>query len=312
MKKKVLTITLNPAYDLVGFCPRIGLGDVNLIKTTGLHAAGKGINVARVLSDLDLDVIVSGFLGNENQTEFIRLFEERKWKNAFQKINGRTRINIKLTEQDGEVTDLNFSGFTVSQEQWNEFTRHTLSLYNEVDLISVNGSLPDGVTPEMFEIWLTQLTANGIKVIFDSSRDALSAGLVAKPWLIKPNNKELAMWAGKSLETLDEIIDAALRLVKKGIENVVVSLGSQGAVWVTATEIWLAKPPVCPVVSTVGAGDSMVAGIMYGYLTDQSIAATLCLSSAIAALSVGQTNVGIPDRQALDQMIDRIHLITMT
>ena len=111
MSRRVATITLNPAYDLVGFCPEIERGEVNLVKTTGLHAAGKGINVAKVLKDLGIDVTVGGFLGKDNQDGFQQLFSELGIANRFQVVQGRTRINVKLTEKDGEVTDFNFSGF---------------------------------------------------------------------------------------------------------------------------------------------------------------------------------------------------------
>lgn len=108
MSRRVATITLNPAYDLVGFTPEIERGEVNLVKTTGLHAAGKGINVAKVLKDLGIDVTVGGFLGRDNQDGFQQLFSELGIANRFQVVSGRTRINVKLTEQDGEVTDFNF------------------------------------------------------------------------------------------------------------------------------------------------------------------------------------------------------------
>ena len=101
MSRRVATITLNPAYDLVGFCPEIERGEVNLVKTTGLHAAGKGINVAKVLKDLGIDVTVGGFLGKDNQDGFQQLFSELGIANRFQVVQGRTRINVKLTEKDG-------------------------------------------------------------------------------------------------------------------------------------------------------------------------------------------------------------------
>ncbi len=114
MSRRVATITLNPAYDLVGFTPEIERGEVNLVRTTGLHAAGKGINVAKVLKDLGIDVTVGGFLGKDNQDGFQQLFSELGIANRFPVVQGRTRINVKLTEKDGEVTDFNFSGFEVT------------------------------------------------------------------------------------------------------------------------------------------------------------------------------------------------------
>lgn len=308
MAYKVATITLNPAYDLVGFCPNIEVGDVNLVKMAGLHAAGKGINVARVLNDLGIDVCVSGFLGKQNSEGFTQLFKKMDVDNQFKMIAGKTRINVKLTENNGEVTDLNFSGFTVHPEDWQLFSQHTIKLFNHFDMISVNGSLPEGIAPDRFAAWLKSLVHICPRVVFDSSREAFNIGLQAKPWLIKPNDKELSMWLGRDLNGVTDVVSTAKKLVAEGIKNVVVSLGSEGAVWITKNEAWVARPPVCDVVSTVGAGDSMVAGLMHGMLMKKSIKETLCLASSLAALAVSQTNVGITGKKILLNMMDRIVL----
>ncbi len=152
MSRRVATITLNPAYDLVGFCPEIERGEVNLVKTTGLHAAGKGINVAKVLKDLGIDVTVGGFLGKDNQDGFQQLFSELGIANRFQVVQGRTRINVKLTEKDGEVTDFNFSGFDVTPADWERFVNDSLSWLGQFDMVCVSGSLPKPNRREL-EIW---------------------------------------------------------------------------------------------------------------------------------------------------------------
>ncbi|OCG17832.1 1-phosphofructokinase [Gilliamella sp. WF3-4] len=307
---RVATITLNPAYDLLGFCPKVELGDVNLVQTNALLAAGKGINVAKVLSDLDVKLTVGGFLGKDNRVGFNLLFQSLSVVDQFQTVEGRTRINVKLTEENSEVTDLNFSGFTITEQDWQSFVNNSLEWLKDIDLVAISGSLPTGVPLDKFTNWMEQVKAICPKIVFDSSRDALVAGLKAKPWLIKPNDKELEMWVGRKLPTLEDVKEAAMELVNDGIENVVISLGSKGALWVTQNEAWLAKPPKCQVVSTVGAGDSMVAGIMYGLMTSLSIKDTLVFASSVAALSVEQAGVGISDRQAVTNMIEKIEIIS--
>ena len=309
MNYRVATITLNPAYDLLGFCPKVELGDVNLVQTNALLPAGKGINVAKVLSDLDVKLTLGGFLGKENRDGFNLLFNSLNVEDKFQTVEGRTRINVKLTEENSEVTDLNFSGFTITEQDWQRFVTDSLEWLKDFDMIAISGSLPAGVSLDKFTTWIEQVKTICPKVVFDSSRDALVAGLKAKPWLIKPNDKELEMFVGRKLSTLAEIKAAAMELINEGIENVVISLGSKGALWVTKHEAWLAKPPKCQVVSTVGAGDSMVGGLMYGLMTNQSIKDTLVFASSVAALSVGQAGVGIADRQAVTNMLDKIEII---
>ena len=310
MTYRVATITLNPAYDLLGFCPKVELGDVNLVQTNALLAAGKGINVAKVLSDLDVQLTIGGFLGKENRDGFNLLFKSLNVIDKFETIEGRTRINVKLTEENSEVTDLNFSGFTISEQDWQHFVTNSLEWLKNIDMVAISGSLPAGVSLDKFTKWMEQVKAICPKIVFDSSRDALVAGLKAKPWLIKPNDKELEMWVGRKLPTLEDVKAAAMELVNDGIENVVISLGSKGALWVTKNEAWLAKPPKCHVVSTVGAGDSMVAGLMYGLMTNRSIKDTLVFASSVAALSVGQAGVGISDCQAVNNMLEKIEIIS--
>ncbi|WP_085248463.1 1-phosphofructokinase [Gilliamella mensalis] len=309
MTYRIATITLNPAYDLLGFCPKVELGDVNLVQTNALLAAGKGINVAKVLSDLDVQLTVGGFLGKENRDGFNLLFKSLNVVDKFETIDGRTRINVKLTEENSEVTDLNFSGFTISEQDWQSFVKNSLEWLKDIDMVAISGSLPAGVSLDKFTNWMEQVKAICPKIVFDSSRDALVAGLKAKPWLIKPNDKELEMWIGRKLSTFDDVKNAAMELVNGGVDNVIISLGSKGALWVTKNEAWLAKPPKCQVVSTVGAGDSMVAGLIYGLITEQSIKDTLVFASSVAALSVGQAGVGIAERQAVNNMLEKIEII---
>jgi 1-phosphofructokinase len=308
MSRRVATITLNPAYDLVGYCPKISLGDVNLVKTTGLHAAGKGINVAKVLNDLGIDVTVGGFLGRDNQDGFQQLFSDLGIANRFQIVEGRTRINVKLTEENSEVTDFNFSGFSVSDTEWQRFLNDSLSWLSQFDMVAVSGSLPTGLKPEAFTEWMLRLRSQCPCIVFDSSREALVAGLKASPWLVKPNRRELEIWAGRTLPTLKDVIEAAHQLREQGIAHVVISLGGEGAVWVSASGSWLAKPPACKVVSTVGAGDSMVGGLIYGLLMRESTEHTLRLATAVAALAVTQSNVGIVDRTQLASMMAQVEL----
>lgn len=309
MANKIATFTLNPAYDLVGYCPKIELGDVNLVTTTGLLPAGKGINVAKVLCDLDNKLTVGGFLGTTNYDGFESLFTELNIDNRFQLVEGRTRINVKLTEQSSDVTDLNFSGFSVSTQDWQQFVDQSIEWLAEFNMVVISGSLPEGISLDEFTSWIIKVKAICPKIIFDSSRAALDAGLKAKPWLIKPNDKELEMLVGHSLPTLNEIKKAAISLVEQGIDNVVVSLGSKGALWVNKDEAWLAKPPKCEVISTVGAGDSMVAGIVHGLLSNNSVKDILVFASAVAALSVSQPGVGIPDKEKLNNLIEKIDVI---
>ena len=307
MMANVATITLNAAYDLVGRLKRIELGEVNTVETLGLFPAGKGINVAKVLKDLGVDVTVGGFLGEDNQGDFVALFDKLGLQDKFQRVPGRTRINVKITETDADVTDLNFLGYEISESVWQQFVADSLAYCKSFDIVAVCGSLPRGVTPDLFADWLKQLHQAGVKVVLDSSNAALTAGLSARPWLVKPNHRELEAWIGHGLPTMNDIIAAAKKLKAQGIVHVIISMGANGSLWLSDEAIMQAQPPRCErVVSTVGAGDSMVAGLIYGLINGFSQQETLAFASAVSAFAVSQSNVGIADRTLLDPILNHV------
>lgn len=305
----VATITLNAAYDLVGRLKRIEPGEVNTVETLGLFPAGKGINVAKVLKDLGVDVAVGGFLGQDNVGDFEAMFYKQGLIDKFQRVAGKTRINVKITETEADVTDLNFSGYEISAADWQTFVQNSLAYCQQFDIVAVCGSLPRGVTPELFADWLKALHQAGVKVILDSSNAALTAGLRAQPWLVKPNHRELEAWVGHALPTLEDIIAAAKKLKAQGIANVIISMGAQGSVWLSDNAIVRAQPPKCEnVVSTVGAGDSMVAGLIYGLSKNLSQAETLAFASAVSAFAVSQSNVGVSDPALLTPILNKVNV----
>ena len=305
----IATITLNTAYDLVGRLKRIELGEVNTVETLGLFPAGKGLNVAKVLHDLGLPVAVGGFLGEDNQGDFIQLFHQLGLEDKFQRVAGKTRINVKITETEADVTDLNFLGYHITEQDWQIFTQTSLAYTKHFDIVAVCGSLPRGVTPDMFATWLKSLANNGTKVVLDSSNAALTAGLQATPWLVKPNHRELEAWIGHPLNNQAEIIQAAKQLKAQGITHVVISMGADGALWLSDNAIIAAKPPKCEnVVSTVGAGDSMVAGLIYGLSQNLSQQETLAFASAVSAFAVSQSNVGIANQALLSPILEQVNI----
>ncbi|OOF62848.1 1-phosphofructokinase [Rodentibacter pneumotropicus] len=306
---KVATITLNTAYDLVGRLSRIELGEVNTVETLGLFPAGKGINVAKVLKDLGVDVAVGGFLGEDNAGDFEQMFKKQGLQDKFHRVTGKTRINVKITETESDVTDLNFLGYEISPQAWQQFAADSLAYCLDYDVVAVCGSLPLGVTPELFAEWLNQLHQAGVKVVLDTSNAALNAGLTAHPWLVKPNHRELEAWIGHSLNSEEEIINAAQQLKAQGIENVIISMGAEGSLWINNKGVIKAQPPKCEnVVSTVGAGDSMVAGLIYGIKQGLSKSETLAFASAVSAFAVSQSNVGVSNPALLDPILNQVKI----
>ena len=313
-KSKVVTITLNPALDLTGSLDALSVGSVSLVSKGSLHAAGKGVNVAKVLSDLGAEVTVTGFLGRDNEELFCQLFEEMNANDEFIRVDGATRINVKLVEQDGRVSDINFPGVDVSEQAIAEFEVRLFELAKTHEFFVLAGSLPKGISPDLCAEWIEKLHQMGKKVLFDSSRAALAAGLEAHPWLIKPNDEELSEFVGRELETPEACQQAAQDLAQKGIENIVVSLGSKGVMWLgnneqNKTEWIYSQPPKMNVVSTVGAGDTLVAGLCWGHMQqDWDRSQILSFATALSALAVSQVGVGAPNVEDVKELQKQVTL----
>ncbi|GEA60812.1 1-phosphofructokinase [Vibrio comitans] len=306
--KKVVTITLNPALDLTGSLDSLNQGSVSLVKSGSLHAAGKGVNVAKVLSELGAEVTVTGFLGKDNPELFSQLFDDIDAHNAFVEVEGATRINVKLVEGNGKVSDINFPGVQVTQNDIERFEGTLFELAKHHDYFVIAGSLPQGVSPQLCATWIKKLHALDKKVLFDSSRAALAAGLEAQPWLIKPNDEELAEFVGRPLNNANECQQAAHELANKSIENIVVSMGEQGVMWLNKGQWLFAKPPTMKVVSTVGAGDTLVAGLCWGHMQGMDKDKLLRFSTALSALAVSQVGVGVPSQALLEQTISQVEV----
>ncbi|MGF1686983.1 1-phosphofructokinase [Photobacterium japonica] len=294
-KPKVVTVTLNPALDLTGSLSVLTAGTVNLVESGSLHPAGKGVNVAKVLAELGADVTVTGLLGADNQEPFCQLFEQLGVQDAFVRVNGASRINVKLVEQDGRVSDINFPGVEVSADDVAAFEKTLFSLAESHDVFVMAGSLPRGLSPEQCAAWIAALHRQGKHVYFDSSKAALAAGLNASPWLVKPNDEELSDWTGRELTTDAELQTVAEQLAENGIANVVVSLGAKGVMWLNQDGWLRSQPPKMQVVSTVGAGDTLVAGLCWGQLNKWNKEETLRFATALSALAVSQVGVGVED-----------------
>lgn len=304
---RVLTVTLNPALDLTVQLPALRLGEVNRSDNLQVHAAGKGLNVAQVLADLGHQLTVTGFLGEANAQPFEQLFAARGFADEFVRVAGETRSNIKLAEADGRITDINGPGLEVGAAQRDELLARLERMVPGHELVVVAGSLPRGVEVPWFVELLQRLARLGARVALDTSGAALREGLALSPWLIKPNEEELAQARGLDPADARALADEARRLNAR-IEHVVMSQGAAGVSWFSPAAAWHAQPPKVRVVSTVGAGDSLLAGMLHGLLAGWPAERTLTHATAIAAQAVGQIGFGITDRAQLAELEAAVRL----
>lgn len=305
---RVLAMTLNPALDLSIALDRLAPGTVQRANATQTMPAGKGNNVARVLAAQGHEVTVSGFLGSENAGAFEAAFAAWGVHDAFVRVAGATRTNVKLSEDDGRVTDLNAAGIHVSTDDWTRFERRIDSIGVEtMDAVVLAGSLPPGVAPAQLAALIRHWRARGVAVWLDTSGNALAAAVMAGPSVIKPNTKELAELTGHPVETAAACERAAGTLLADGVESVFVSRGAQGFLWCRADRTWSVRPPAVDVISTVCAGDTLLAGLLHGQLSNWDEPATLRFAAALSVDAVRQFGVGdadAPDFDALCAQID--------
>ncbi len=309
---RVLTVTLNPALDLTVQLSALRLGHVNRSESLRMHAAGKGLNVAQVLADLGHQLTVTGFLGEGNPQAFEQLFAARGFADEFVRVAGDTRSNIKLAEADGQVTDINGPGLKVSEAHCAELLTRLQRLAPAHDVVVVAGSLPRGIDSKWFVHLLQALKRLGVRVALDTSGAALRDGLTATPWLIKPNEEELAEARGVELTEPAALTAEAQRLQAEGIEHVVISQGANGVSWFSPGATLHANPPKVQVVSTVGAGDSLLAGMLHGLLEGWPAERTLTQATAIAAQAVGQVGFGITDTAELAELEAAVRLQSLS
>ncbi|WP_166263364.1 1-phosphofructokinase [Marinobacter caseinilyticus] len=305
----ILTVTPNPALDLTAEIPGLALGAVNRSEATQLQPAGKGINVARVLAQLGHTVTVSGFMAESNAAPFERLFEAEALRDRFVRVLGCNRINIKIAETGGRVTDINGPGFTLPPQAIEQLKADLGALVKDVDAVVFAGSLPPGLPAQALYELMVDCQRIGRPTWLDTSGSALVEGLKAIPRGVKPNGDELSTWSGRPLSDRTAHIRAAREMKGAGIREVIVSMGAEGVFWLSPDlELYATSPPV-PVVSTVCAGDTLLAGIIHGQLSGLPRTDTLQLATALAAESVRHVGVGNPDAPDLSRLKQqtRIH-----
>lgn len=314
----VLCITLNPAIDMTVSVAGLKVGEVNRAIASQSDAAGKGLNAAQILADLGVDTVASGFLGEQNASVFEQLFIHRQQLAAdglvgavadeFVRVAGETRTNIKLTDQ-GTTTDINGKGFVVGEQDKSALLTKLTELAKDCQAVLIAGSLPQGFEVADFDALLSALTAVNDKVAVDVSGAALQVALKHRLWLIKPNDDELFEIFGQSAKTLNE--QAAL-LADLPIEHIVVSMGERGVHWFCGDEIYGSLPPKMTVKSTVGAGDTLTAGMMAGLLSGLSPTDTLARATALSAHAVSIVGFEAANFDRLTELLAQVTVQQLT
>ena len=264
----IYTITFNPSLDYIVNCEDFRLGETNRTSKELIFPGGKGINVSIVLSNLGLDTTALGFLAGFTGEEIRRLIIEKGIRNEMIPIdNGFSRINVKLRSK--QESELNGMGPVINEEAIRKLYEK-LDKLSEEDILCLSGSIPSSMPATMYSDIMEYLKDRKIRIVVDATKDLLKNVLKYKPFLIKPNNHELGELFDVELSKRDEIEPYARKLQEMGARNVLISMAGEGAVLLDENgKVYESAAPKGKLVNSVGAGDSMVAGFIYGYLKYQ-------------------------------------------
>lgn len=299
----IYTVTFNPALDYVVKVNHFTPGIVNRTVQENIFYGGKGINVSAVLANLGLESTALGFVAGFTGEEIERGAGKLGFAADFIHVEkGMSRINVKL--KSDEESEINGMGPEIE-------AKHVEQLFEKLDALKqgdwlvLSGSIPSSVSDTIYEEIMERLLPRGISVIVDATKDLLLNVLEYRPFLIKPNNHELGEMFGTVLHSDEEIIVHAQKLQERGARNVLVSMAGDGAILVTEDgSVCKQLPPRGTVKNSVGAGDSMVAGFLAGYLLKGSYDEALRLGTAAGSASAFSD--GLADRAAIMELYEQI------
>jgi 1-phosphofructokinase len=297
----IYTVTLNPSLDYIVEVDQVTLGELNRTKNETKFPGGKGINVSQVLKRLDVDSRALGFLGGFTGDYIEEFLTSHGINTDFVKVDEDTRINIKLKSED--ETEINAKGPNITEENFEALKGKIRELTSE-DILVLAGSIPSTMPESTYEELVKLCNENGTKFIVDAEGELLKKVLPLNPFLIKPNHHELGDLFNTVINSCEEVIPYGRELIKQGAQNVIVSLADKGAVLINKDLALIATSPKGVVKSSVGAGDSMVAGFIATYEKTKSIEEAFRFS--VAAGSATAFSIGLCTREKMEGLLPQV------
>jgi 6-phosphofructokinase 2 len=302
----IYTITLNPALDRTLLIEKIKPDDSNRIEREDRYAGGKGIDVSRVLITLGIDNKAMGFIGGFSGEELEGRLLNDGISSDFVRISGETRTNIILNDlSTGGQSVFSARGPEVQPFELMQLI-HKLEKINNCEVMIISGSLPPGIHAEVYRRIIEIAKEKGAKTVLDADGEALQIGVAACPDIIKPNRHELGRLIGRKLGSQQDILEAATKILKAGIPEVLVSMGALGILHVSAAGRYLATPPQIKVQNTIGAGDSAVAGYVYGILSGKTIKDSLITSVAAGTATTMRPGTALCRKEDIFELIPKV------
>lgn len=299
----IYTLSLNPSIDYVLKIEKFEDGQTIRSKSEEKYPGGKGIMVSKLLKNLGENSVNIGFLGGftgefiKNKLENLGIDEE------FTKISDDSRINVKLKYE--KETEINAQGPEIKEEEIEEFLNYLDNL-EEDDFVIISGSIPKSLGDDFYRVIVNLLEMENVRFALDTSGKKLFNLSSYKPFLVKPNRDELSEIFEDEIDSDEKIVKYARKLIDQGAENVIVSLGKDGSIFIDNNIAYKAKPIEGKLVNSVGSGDSMVAGYIYGYMKGLSKLDSYKL--AIACGSATAFSPDIAEKELIYKMLEKVEV----
>lgn len=305
----IFTVTLNPAVDRELTVDAIAFDTVLRASDWRVDCGGKGFNVARMLKSLGIASVALGFAAGKSGEMLNDKLQALGIETEFVWVEGETRTNVSIVSADnGQYVKVNEPGPTITEADLAQLAQKVGDRAQAGDWWVLAGSLPPGVPPTYYTELITIIQSAGAKVFLDTSDEALRQNCAAKPLLVKPNDEEAHELTGLPVNTPAEIATVGKAISAMGPVSVVISLGKQGAVLVDAGQAWFAASPKIVAANPIGAGDSMVAGIVWGLSQGDSMQDALCKGIACGAATASQKGTVVGSLAQVKTLLEKVAL----
>lgn len=299
----IYTLTLNPAIDYYMSMGNFQLGSLNSLEEGYTLPGGKGINVSKVLKNFSVESKALGFVGGFTGDYIKKHLNEYEIESDFIELQENTRINIKLKTKDSE-TEIAGKSPTISKENIEELLKKFEEIKKD-DVVILSGSVPNSISKSIYAD-IIKLLPKDCKVILDTRGLPFVEGLKEGVFLTKPNNQELEEFFNRKLNNIEEIIQAGKDLQALGSKNVLISLGKDGSILITEKEVYIGNAPQGKLISSVGAGDSMVAGVVYGIAKGMTLEDSY--KYGIASGSSTAFSEGLTTFEGMNSLLNKIEI----
>ncbi len=305
----IITVSFNPAIDQTVDIKNYEYAGVNRIEHFEVDAGGKGINVAKNLKVLEEEPIALGFIGGRTGQNFKEMISNLQIKNDFTYIYGETRINTKIVEENGKVTEFNAVGPEILQDRINELMVKIDGYATENTLFVISGKVPPGVDANVFKNIIKLAHDRGAKVAVDSSGAVFAKAVEEKPEIIKVKLKEIERVYEKENMTDEDIVEVIKKYIRDGVKYVAISMGERGAIFSNGEEILKCSIEKVKTHSTVGASDALLAGLVYGIENRLEFEKTAKLATAMSVGAVMTIGTKPSSKDMIKKLYEEIKLI---